>query len=44
MKPILHSLSDLGGPDIDVYKKDNTKITVTPFADGAVFVTVDKRF
>ena len=37
------SLSDMGGPDITVYEKNNSKVTITPFADGAVFVTVDKR-
>ncbi len=38
------SLSDIGAPDITVYNKNHAKVTVTPFADGAVFVTVDKRF
>lgn len=38
------SLSDMGAPDITVYNKNHAKVTVTPFADGAVFVTVDKRF
>lgn len=38
------SASDLVTADLDAYKNRNTKVEVSIFGDGAIFITLNKRF
>lgn len=38
------SASDLVTADLEAYKNKNTKVEVSVFGDGAIFITLNKRF